>query len=85
MLIQLLSISGTILVLTAYCLVTYIGMKPTAWSVSSLNICGSLLLLATALYLMNVGFICLNVAWIAIAILSYRKARHGRCIADARE
>lgn len=82
---QFISSFGTILVLTAYALVTYKGVSPTSLAVSSLNIVGSLLLLATALILLNVGFVCLNIAWIAIAIISYRKARHGRSIAVVRE
>lgn len=85
MIVQSISLLGTILVLTAYALVTYRGVSPTSLVISSFNIVGSVLLLATALILLNVGFVCLNIAWIAIAVISYRKARHGIRAANARK
>jgi len=78
MIVQLMSLLGTTLVLSAYFAVAYTGKKATTPLVTYLNVLGSILLLLTACALFNVGFIFLNVAWIGIGILSYRKARNVR-------
>jgi hypothetical protein len=75
MISQILSLLGMGMVLSGYFMVTYLQKKPTGLLVSCCNVLGSILLLATALLLLNVGYAILNIAWIGIAIISYRKAR----------
>jgi uncharacterized membrane protein len=66
--IQILSMIGSVIVLIPYAALGLRKMDSTSFIYSFLNFLGSGILLFVALYIMQYGFIVLEVVWTAVSI-----------------
>lgn len=79
MIIQAVTLVGSLLVLLAYYLLQVKGYKPTSTAYLAINLAGGLLLVTVSIATLQIGFILLNAVWSIVTVKTWinEEGRHG--------